>query len=373
MTSGDVRYGNPGTVHRFSKTVEPLRQAVNEPVADAIENAKNWLLKRQYPEGYWLGELEGDTILESEYILLLTWLGRSPQDQIIQECAEYIRRQQTPEGGWALFPGGPLEISASVKSYWVLKIAGDDPAAEHMLRAKEAIRAAGGAERVNSFTRYYFALLGLISFQQVPAVPPELTLLPRWFPINIYEMSSWSRTIVVPLSLVWAFQPKRSLPAEHRISELFLKTPEELPVVMPRSAQLDKMKVETWIPWDSVFNTIDRVWKFFERLHIKPFREYARRVAVKWVMRRLEKSDGLGAIFPPIIWTVIALRCLGYAEESPEVQGQLKELEKLTIREKGTARLEPCRSPVWDTAISVNALREAGVPAQHPSIVTVPS
>ncbi|WP_437230488.1 terpene cyclase/mutase family protein [Planctomicrobium sp. SH661] len=368
MTSGDMRYGNLQTAPRFSQEAQqPSKPAAESSISPTIERAADWLLARQHPEGYWVGELEGDTILESEYVLLLVWLGRG-KDPIVQQCAEYIRRQQIPTGGWSLFPGGPLEISASVKAYWTLKIAGDDPNAEHMVLAREAILAAGGVERVNSFTRYYLALLGIISFRQCPAVPPELMLLPRWCPFNIYEMSAWSRTIVVPLSLVWAFQPRRSLPPEHHIDELFLRSAAELPVVMENSGQLDGMKQQTWIPWDKVFRTVDQVWKFFERMHLKPFREYSRRRAAKWVLRRLEKSDGLGAIFPPIVWTIIALRCLGYAEDSPEVQGQLHELEKLTIREGDTARLEPCRSPVWDTAISVNALREAGIPAQHPKI-----
>jgi len=368
MTSGDMRNGSLGTAPRFAQGKSAFHSHPETPLRSAIERATNWLLSRQNPEGYWVGELEGDTILESEYVLLLVWLGRTGQEPLIQQCAEYVRQQQISTGGWNLFPGGPLEISASVKAYWTLKIAGDHPEAEHMRRAREAILAAGGAERVNSFTRFYLALLGMISFRQCPAVPPELMLLPKWCPFNIYEMSAWSRTIVVPLSLVWAFQPQHSLPDHLRIDELFLRPASELPVVMPRSQQLDSLKQETWIPWDAVFRNVDRVWKCFEWLRLKPFREYSRRLATRWMLRRLEKSDGLGAIFPPIIWTIIALRCLGYEESSPEVQGQLNELEKLTIRDGETTRLEPCRSPVWDTAISINALREAGIPSQHPAI-----
>jgi squalene-hopene/tetraprenyl-beta-curcumene cyclase len=348
--------------------MDALFEGFTTPLQVAIESAQDWLLQQQVSEGYWVGELEGDTILESEYILLLTWLGRS-RSETVQQCAEYIRTRQLVSGGWSLFPGGPLEISASVKAYWVLKIAGDDPRSEHMERARRAILAAGGAERVNSFTRYYLALLGIIAYRQCPAVPPELMLLPRWFPINIHEMSSWSRTILVPLSLLWAYQPKCELPAEHRIDELFIDCPERLPVVMPPSQQLDNLKRPSLLPWHTIFNGIDRVWKFFERLRLKPFRERSIRLATRWMLRRLEKSDGLGAIFPPIIWSVIALRCLGYEESSPEVQTALNELEKLTIREGNTARLEPCRSPVWDTAIAINALRESGVPAHHPQII----
>jgi len=365
MSSGHLRSRHVSSVdHRLpTDSVQ-----VASPAADAMLRARDWLLEHQHRDGYWLGELEGDTILESEYILLLAWLKRT-DEPIVQECANYIRQQQLPTGGWAQFPGGPLEISGSVKAYWTLKIAGDDPSAEHMQRACTAIRAAGGAESVNSFTRYYMALLGIISYQKCPAVPPELMLLPKWSPINIYEMSSWSRTIVVPLSLLWAYQPKTKLPESQRIDELFLTSPGRMPVVMPRSQQLDSMKKQTWFPWDSFFRGVDLVWKFFETLRMKPFRGRAIRLAKNWMIRRFEKSDGLGAIFPPIVWSVIALRCLGHEESSPMVQAALKELEKLTIREKGTARLEPCRSPVWDTAISVNALRDAGVPASHPQMI----
>ncbi len=339
----------------------------SDPVSQSVASARDWLLDHQHIEGYWVGELEGDTILESEYILLLAYLGRG-QSELARKCARTIQQEQLPTGGWALFPGGPLEVSASVKAYWTLKITGHDPDAEYMIRAREAIRAAGGAERVNSFTRFYFALLGIISYQQCPAVPPELMFIPSWMPFNIYEMSAWSRTIVVPLSLIWAFQPVVKLLPEYSISELFLNGPEKLPVTMPPSGQLDGLKSQSWVNWHQVFGTIDVVWKTMERLHLKPLRSWAVQRAAKWMLARFSKSDGLGAIFPPIIWSIISLKCLGYSESSPEVLAALKELEKLTIHEGDTARLEPCRSPVWDTAISVIALREAGVSADSPPL-----
>lgn len=359
MSSGSVRnVAEP----QSANSIQLLKQA-----EDAKERACDWMLDNQHLDGYWCGELEGDTILESEYVLLLAWMGKL-DDPIVQECAEYIRQQQLPDGGWGLYPGAPLEISASVKSYWVLKMVGDSPDAEHMLRAKTAILAAGGAEKVNSFTRYYLALLGIISYQQCPAVPPELVLLPKWFPVNIYRMSSWSRTIVVPLSLLWAFQPRTELSGEHKIDEIFVNSPEELSMTMPKADVVDEISSWSWVPWEAFFNTVDRVWKGFEWCYIKPFRRQAIKSASKWMIRRFEKSDGLGAIFPPIIWSVIGLRCLGYAEDSQEVQTALNELKKLTIRERNTARLQPCKSPVWDTAIAVNALRDADVPAAHPQM-----
>jgi len=370
MSSGLNRLGSLSpSAPRFS--VDPSEAAASDPHASdvraALERTVTWMFDHQAPEGYWCGELEGDTILESEYILLLAYLGKG-QSEIAKKCAEYIRLQQMPEGGWAMFPGGPLEISGSVKAYWALKITGHDPQADYMIRAREAIRAAGGAEKVNSFTRYYLALLGIIAYKQCPAVPPEVVLLPKWAPFNIYEMSAWSRTILIPLSLLWAYQPSVKLPESQQIRELFLKSPEELPVTMPPSEQLDAMKKPSRVNWHKVFATLDRSWKGLEAVRIKPLRRIAVRKAAKWMNDRFAKSDGLGAIFPPIIWSIVALKCLGYAEDSPEILTAHRELDKLTIHEEQTARLEPCRSPVWDTAISLIALREAAVPSDDPRL-----
>lgn len=366
MSSG---YGSRLKFSNSTSTIDRLAECRidHNELEIAIAESRDWLLNQQHEDGYWLGELEGDTILESEYVLLLVWLGRTHSD-VVRKCAEYISQQQLSTGGWALYPGGPLELSASVKAYWVLKIVGHDPQSEPMQRAKHAILAAGGAERVNSFTRYYLALLGMISYDKCPAVPPELMLLPNWFPINIYEMSSWSRTIVVPLSLLWAFQPRTELPEEHQITELFVTSPEQIPRTMPPSEQLDSLKTRAWFPWHAFFRTVDRCWKTVEACGLNPVRKRALAAAQKWILDRLEKSDGLGAIFPPIIWSVIGLRCLGYDEDSPEVATALGELEKLCIHDDLTTRLEPCKSPVWDTAIALNALREAGVRSDHAQI-----
>lgn len=332
-----------------------------------IERTRDYLLSQQAPEGYWVGELEGDTILESEYILLLAFLGQASTASA-RRCGNYILKKQLPSGGWAIFPGGPLEISASVKAYWALKITGHSPLAEYMVRAKEAILAAGGAEQVNSFTRYYLALLGVISYDKCPAVPPEVMLIPDWCPFNIHEMSAWSRTILVPLSLLWAFRPRHDLPEEHDIRELFIKSPEALPATMGSSSVVDALKKRTWINWDRLFRGLDRVIKLGERWRLLPFRKLAIRRAAEWMGERFADSDGLGAIFPPIIWSVVALKCLGHSDESPLVRAALRELEKLSIREDETIRLEPCRSPVWDTAIATIALCDSGMPADSPAI-----
>ena len=348
-------------------SVGPKAAAGDSAVSHAVERTREYLLSRQQADGHWVGELEGDTILESEYILLLAYLGRETSERA-GRCANYLLEQQLPNGGWAIYPGGPLEISASVKGYFALKLTGHDPDSEPMCRARKAIVQAGGAERVNSFTRYYLALLGVISYEQCPSVPPELMLIPRWMPFNLHEMSAWSRTIIVPLSLLWAFRPVRHLPEGQGIRELFIDAPEHLPITMGCSEVVDDLTRRTRINWDVLFRRLDRWTKVLERLHIKPLRGLAVLKAARWMIDRFEGSDGLGAIFPPIIWSVVALKCLGYDDDSAEVRSALDELDRLSIHEGRSTRLQPCQSPVWDTALSTIALRDAGVPSGHPAI-----
>jgi squalene-hopene/tetraprenyl-beta-curcumene cyclase len=209
------------------------KKSSSEPDSDeqvslesAVSQTRQWLLDQQQSAGFWCAELEGDSILQSEYILLLAWLRRE-YTPIARKCAQRLIDTQLPTGGWAMYPGGELEISGSVKAYFALKLTGHDRNEEYMERARAAIRAAGGADAVNSFTRFYLALLGQISYDHCPAVPPELVLLPNWSPINLYKMSAWSRTIVVPLSIMWAHRPSRQLPPDRGIQELFLKPPEQ--------------------------------------------------------------------------------------------------------------------------------------------------
>ena len=368
MSSGQLSFGH----NRIEGTLTSDQSAgpVDPRLQSGIERSRDYLLNLQSPEGFWCAELQGDTILESEYILLLAFLGQG-QSERAKEAAAYMLDQQGPHGGWSMFPGGPLEISGSVKAYLALKITGHDPAADYMVRAREAILRSGGVEEVNSFTRLYMAMLGLIPYDLCPAVPPEMILLPLWAPFNIYEMSSWSRTIVVPLSLLWACQPKTTLPAEHQIDELYAWPEKTLPRAIGGVNHEGSKK--SWINWSKFFQRVDSLIKIVERMGVKPLRQRSIRLCEEWILKRLEKSDGLGAIFPPIIWTIIGLRCLGYKDDSPVIQSQFAELEKLVIRDvapDGTAkvRLQPCLSPVWDTAIATIALRDAGVSRHAPAI-----
>lgn len=340
----------------FSLSQETSASTLAGPLAAAALATRDWLLARQDAAGFWCGELEGDTILESEYILLLAWL-RQERSPLARKAAETIRRQQLKTGGWAMYPGGQLEISGSVKAYFALKLTGHDPEADYMRRARAAIRAAGGADAVNSFTRFYLALLGQISYDQCPAVPPELVLLPSWSPVNIYRMSAWSRTIVVPLAIMWAHRPSRKLPAEVGIRDLFLKDERDWPALRcPGLAE-----ESGWFSWDKLFRRVDKSIKWLEKRRWRPLRQRALAAAKEWMTTRFAHSDGLGAIFPPIVWSIIALKCLGYDDDSVELRYNFDQLKALTIEEDDTIRLQPCLSPVWDTTLVLRSLAGCGM------------
>ncbi len=331
-------------------------------VRRAILRTRGWLLGQQHSEGYWVGELEGDTILESETILLLTFLGRE-DSELAQGAAQYLLEKQLPGGGWAMYPGGGVEISGSVKAYFALKLTGQDVSSEPMQRARRAILAHGGADAVNSYTRFFLAMLGQIPYALCPAVPPEAVLLPRWFPVNLYAVSSWSRTMIVPLSIVSALEPVQALDASRGIRELFLRAPEDWPALGSPGRTGNKGPLS----WDRFFRTVDRLLKGCQRARLLPLRRRAIRKAQRWMLERFERSDGLGAIFPPIVFSLVALRALGYADDSPEAVACRRQLEDLVLEdeETGSIRIQPCKSPVWDTAITLRALAASGVGAEE--------
>jgi squalene-hopene/tetraprenyl-beta-curcumene cyclase len=346
-----VSQSAPTTAGRTAPT--PRDRDWAEEVAGAVERGRRGLLARQESDGHWCGELEGDTILESEFVLLLAFLGRR-DDPRMRLAANYLRARQLPGGGWPNYPGGPAEVSVSVKAYFALKIAGDGVDEPHMRRAAEVIRSLGGAEGTNSFTRFYLALLGQLPYSACPSVPAEIILLPRWFFFNVYAMSAWSRTIFVPLSVVDAYKPVTQLPESMHIRELFLEPPE----TPHRPAKPTK----AWFSWTNFFLGIDWLLKKVERWRLTPLRRWAVRKAVAWMRERCREgdSDGLGAIFPPIVYHAVVLKCLGVSPDDPEMQWVMKQLDDLGIEEDGALRLQPCKSPVWDTALSLIGAADAG-------------
>jgi len=323
----------------------------------ALEAAARWLSDDQHADGYWVGELEGDTILESEYVLLLTFLGREAEEVCVKAC-RYILNRQLPEGGWAIYPGGPAEVSASVKAYFALKIVGvraDDPA---MVRARSAVRAMGGAQACNSFTRFYLAILGQIGYDDCPSVPPELLLLPSRWSFSLAAMSAWTRPILVPLTILSVERPVRTLSTSQGIAELFRED-------LPRRAD---HRHPHPVCWTNFFLAVDSALRWADRNVPKSWRRRGLRAAHRWMFDHFENTDGLGAIFPPMIYSVVALKCLGYETESAPVQWALRQLDDLMIEEGDEVRVQPCVSPTWDTAIAVIALADSGVPADDPAL-----
>jgi squalene-hopene/tetraprenyl-beta-curcumene cyclase len=326
-----------------------------DSLQSALERTSDWLLSRQCDEGYWIGELEGDTILESEYILLMAFLGRE-SEPVCHQVARFMLDHQLNDGGWAIYPGGPTDVSASVKAYFALKLVGtpsDDPAME---RALQAILAAGGAHQCNSFTRFYLALLGQIGYDECPCVPPELVLIPSRWKFSLSAMSAWTRTIVVPLSIMSYYKPVRVLPPERGIAELFRS---DLNWPSRRTAR--------WFSWTNFFLAVDGVFKWLDRRVPAAWRQRAVQAAHRWMLEHCELTDGLGAIFPPMVYSIIALRCLNYDLDSPAVEWAVKQLDDLHISEDDRIRVQPCLSPVWDTAIAMISLADAKVPSDHPA------
>jgi squalene-hopene/tetraprenyl-beta-curcumene cyclase len=324
-------------------------------VTTAFTRTRGWLLSQQTDEGYWIGELEGDTILESEYVLLMAFLGRL-SDDICLRCARYIKDHQKPDGGWAIYPGGPTDISASVKAYFALKLTGTPASLPAMKKARQAILEAGGAHHCNSFTRFYLALLGQIGYDECPCVPPELVLLPSRLGFSLSAMSAWTRTIVVPLSIMAYYKPVRVIAPEYGIAELFRE-----------GGARPSRRTARLVTWNNFFLVLDRVLKWFDRRVPDRWRQPAIRAAHRWMMDHCEKTDGLGAIFPPMVYSIIALKCLGHADDSPEMVWAQKQLDDLRLEEGDRTRLQPCLSPVWDTAIATIALADAELPADDPA------
>ena len=346
---GSVR---PMHIERASRVLD-----VDERLLGVIERATFWLLAHQADEGYWCGELEADTTLESDYVLYLNILGRTGR---VPKLANYIRTRQLPDGGWNIYEGGPSEINATVKAYLALKLAGDALDSRHLLKARTCVHELGGLERTNSFTRFYLALVGALDWDLVPAVSPELTVLPSWFGLNIYRMSSWTRAIVVPLTILYAIRPRGMVIPQARIDELFCD-PKARAAALKRDA--------TPLSWHNVFLVLDRLMKMYERWPWKPFRRLALGTASKWLLDHLDRSDGLAAIYPAMMNAVFALLALGRSPADPTTARAIRELARLEIEDADTIRVQPCVSPVWDTAVAMVALQEAGLPPDDPALV----
>ena len=330
-----------------------------ERLEKAIERGANHLLSLQAEQGYWQGELEADSTLESDYIYYLNVLGKADPERIAK-LANYVRQRQLPDGGWSIYPGGPSELNATCKAYFALKLAGDSPYAPNLVRAREMAHRLGGLEHSNSYVRFYLALVGAVSWDLVPSIPPELMLIPHWFIFNIYEMSSWTRGIVIPMAILSSMRPNWRLPEHAHVDELF-RDPEHKTAALDWSDRL--------LSWKNVFLAVDRGLKLYEKSPWKPFRQRAIREAKSWMLDHIERTEGLAAIYPAIMNSIFVLMAFGHGPDDPLTLREIREFSHFEIEDEETIRMQPCVSPVWDTCIAMVALEEAGRPPDHPALV----
>ncbi|HEX4022491.1 MAG TPA: squalene--hopene cyclase [Acidobacteriaceae bacterium] len=354
--------GNQSATVKYGRLDASLDQ-----VEQSIADSRDFIFSLQHPDGYWCGELEADATLESDYIMMHTLLGTGDEGRL-QRALEEIRRHQCADGGWSIYPDGPSNISVTVKAYFAFKLMqwpSDHPV---LVKAREWILAHGGVTQVNTYTKLYLCFFGQYDYNAVPAIPPEIVLFPNWFYFNLYEISSWSRAILVPLSIAYAKKPFKKIQPEQGIDELFLGGREHADLHLRWDTNI--------FSWRNFFLLTDRMTHWFERIHVRPLRAIALKKAERWMLERFEKSDGLGAIYPGMLNSTIALRCLGYSLDDPQVIRSMDEFEKLVIEDPeipgqspATFRMQPCMSPVWDTAYALFALGEAGVSRDDPRLL----
>jgi len=331
----------------------------NLTLDETVTRAQECLLGLQNPDGHWEGELFVDATLCADYVLYMHWGGKLDPD-LEAKCVAHIRSRQLPDGGWNIFIGGPSEINASVKAYFAMKLAGHSPTAPWMSEARANILRLGGIPQLNTFAKLYLALLGQFPWKDLPTIPSEIFLFPKWFFFNLYEMSSWSRTIIAPLAILNHYKPVRHLPAEKHLHELY---PAGL-----ENTDLSLKKDPRFWAWKNFFLRCDRFLKFYDRLPIHPLRQRALKAAERWMIRRMgEGSDGLSAIFPAMLNAMMALQVLNYGEDHPLVKKATRDFAGLFVETEDDFRIQPCLSPVWDTAITTIALAESGL-QKHPAL-----
>ncbi|MDX6512821.1 MAG: squalene-hopene/tetraprenyl-beta-curcumene cyclase [Gaiellaceae bacterium] len=335
----------------MTETILPASGPTRSDAEQALARGIDRLFDLQAPEGWWAGELETNVTMDAEDLLLREFLGIRTQE-VTDAAARWIRSQQRDDGTWANFYGGPADLSTTIEAYTALRLAGDEPDADHMWAAADYIKTAGGIEASRVFTKIWLSLFGLWSWRDVPVIPPELIFLPPRFPLNVYDFACWARQTVVALSVVSSYRPVR--PLAFGLDELRTGAPlERCPL----------------LSWGRLFEEGSRVLHVYERRPVRALRDRALHRVERWIVDRQEADGSWGGIQPPWVYSLIALHLRGYGLDHPVMQQGLAGLDNFTIWEGDVRRLEACQSPVWDTALAVTALRDAGVEAEHPAVV----
>jgi len=358
----------------------PAATSVNDArLAAAIDGATRWLLQAQDADGSWWGELEANVAVTSEYLLLTHHLGIADRD-VWAKIARYLRRHQQPDGYWAQWHGGPGELNTTIEAYFALKLAGEDPDAPHMVRARDWVLASGGIANARVFTKLWLALFDQYDWDRLPAMPPWVVLLPSWFPFNIYEFASWARATMVGITVIFALRPTADIPAGAGIQELWCNPKQRRDFAIPRPRNP--------FGWSGFFYGVDKLLRLLERNHVRPLHHRALGTAERWLLDRQEADGSWGGIQPPWVYAILALRALGYPLDHPVIRQSLEGFDNFTREEplphrspgsEGANPLdgpgapmrwtEPCLSPVWDTCLAAIALQDAGLPPDHPSLV----
>jgi squalene-hopene/tetraprenyl-beta-curcumene cyclase len=335
-------------------SIDRLTAAADLGVLDAaVTRATDALVGLQRGDGHWVFELEADATIPAEYVLFVHYLGETPNLELERKIGVYLRRIQGEHGGWPLYHGGVLDVSATVKAYFALKMIGDDTQAPHMVRAREALLERGGAGACNVFTRILLALFGVLSWRATPEMPVEITLLPKWFPIHLDKISYWARTVIVPLLVLRKLKPRARNPRGVTIDELFLQPPATITRLARGAHQKE--------PWASFFFTLDQLLRVAEPRFPKGSNRRAIDKAVAFVDARINGDDGLGGIFPAIVNSVMMYDAVGLAGHPNRALAR-QAVDKLLVIKDDEAYCQPCFSPVWDTALVSHALMESGAP-----------
>jgi squalene-hopene/tetraprenyl-beta-curcumene cyclase len=328
-----------------------LDQTPEMDATSALSRACEHLLARQHPDGWWKGDLDTNVTMDAEDLLLREFLGiRTPS--VTDEAATWIRSQQNPDGSWSNFHGSDGDLSTTLEAYVALRLAGDRPEQAHMAAASAFVRDRGGLQKARVFTQIWMALFGAFPWEQVPALPPEIMLLPSWAPLNPFDFACWARQTVVALTVVLHYRPHHPLP--FTIGELHGSEP--------------------WAPPPAhnlvghAFLAIDRVLHRYQRLPVQPMRGAALARSERFIIERQEADGGWGGIQPPWVYSLMALHLRGYANDHPLMARGIAGLDTFLLRENGVRRLEACQSPVWDTALSLIALADAGYDVSDPAV-----